>query len=346
MIIRPVLPLLCLVCAMPLHSAEPAPYDSVLTVYWLTSQQEAQFSGVDGQISPFWSQWQSRDSLVMTVTDASVLGWGHWDGPTDACLTLKAAGGRFGLYFLLELSDDMPTDTLTCGFRADMLSVYIDSLSSQAIRECSPCRLDLPQAVLTYTSKFIRFWRGNDSSRVIALDYAAYNPSLWSVYPVRMTTEVARQCYGITLEEILPTRPSRRLELSFSWSSFGRQQDCLPVYGTVPASGSRSAFTLDYIDKDSPADSGRLAWRGATPWDGYYWGDLEFGLGFPAVPIPAESLLAVTPRAYSSRPQPTTASTSSYYLTGRLLPMAARLPKSAVFVRATPHMGHFFVVTP
>ena len=65
------------------------------------------------------------------------------------------------------------------------------------------------------------------------------------------------------------------------------------------------ALALTYTDIDTVRqDESVLSWTGKDPWqsDQNYWGNLEFGQGFPAVPTPPDSLrAAVRPRRRRQR---------------------------------------------
>jgi hypothetical protein len=108
---------LCLLacCAVAAQTA-PNPYDSVLVVYWLTPQQEAEFSARDSVVSPFWDRdWSGRDSVLLVPPDNCYPDRCGFDGPDDATLVAKAAATDSGICYYVRAHDDRWTQPRTAG---------------------------------------------------------------------------------------------------------------------------------------------------------------------------------------------------------------------------------------
>jgi hypothetical protein len=318
-------------CATP-----PDPFDSVLVTYWLTPAEEAQFSDSDGVMSPFWDGWQGRDSVLMLPDSNSVPGYDHWSSPTDALLTLKAAGGSHGLYVLAEVRDDRWADTSAGGLYAgDCLTVFHDTMAAASIRQCTDCLVGHYSSAVTYTTKWFRFPLGGVGTPVQEFIMNMYDPHVWCGVgcPSRYTYAEAKQHLGMRTE-VLTSGNRRVIEYNIPWvvlvllSRFEGVFPPAPSGGIVPACGTRYGFAVDYEDNDtSPPDVAWLAWLRGSVIQGQYWGDLEFGPGFPAVATPVDSLLAVAPRerrrfsgAQFARP-----AGACYTLSGQRLPLEGGL---------------------
>jgi len=329
--------------------------DTMLTAYWLSTQQEGSFSATDGVISSFWAEWSGRDSMQLDPATNSYAGRDQWDGQSDASVMAKAAGGTGGLYLLLVVSDDTWVDTATGGWEADHLRLYVDSLPSSAIADCLDCYL-MAGSRLTYTTEHLRFWLGEGGAPDV-LRYLTYEPAFLGLCNRQCSFAVAAESLGIAVEAVAERSGSVALEIRVSWHVFSvRACQALSSWagGLVPSIGARRAFCVTYSDVDSAGQPPLTSWlssAGRDPWScsAQCWGDIEFGPGFPPVPTPVESLLAVGPRPQAGAVLRARGDAVRYYtLMGErvhAVTLGPRAPK-AVLVRRTASDAGLLVSRP
>jgi hypothetical protein len=275
----------------------PNVHDSVLITFWLSPDQEAQFDGSDGQMSAFWSQWAQRDSILLTPATNAHPDDTMWDGPGDASVVCKAAGGVKGLYVQVSVDDDSVVYDED-RYAGDYLSMYHDTLTAQALEECQICHTGGYAAGFTYLTKQLLFSPpppGTDADPTLLL---MYDYLYWcGVCRFAITPETAN-AMGATVEMLAQPPKGLCVEYRIPWSFV--QSGSIEVleghsssYDVVPAAGTRRAFTVSYTDRDSVGtESQELAWLRMSPWYGFYWGEMQFDDGFPIVPTRADSLRA------------------------------------------------------
>jgi hypothetical protein len=336
-----------LAAAFLLAGLRAAAGDTLLLAYWLTPSEEAQFSASDGAVSAFWGAWAGRDSMLLDPVTASFYGRDQWSADDDARVTVKVAGGREGLYLAVAVEDEIWIDTAVAGGEAEQLRVYVDSLSSSDIAECTDCLLGFYDATLTYTTEQLRMSLGGEVQLPDALELWRYEPDMMCLPCHNLVSFAsASESCCITMEAVALAR-TKLLEARLAWALFSVRGAACGAgsggLGTVPAAGSRQALCLTYADLDSVGQLPGTSWLSSTgkdPWfgDALYWGDIEFGPGFPPVATPVESLLAVTPQHGTGGSRAAAAAEIAYYtLTGQRLHVAALEPdaRNAVLVRRT-----------
>lgn len=295
--------------------------DSVLTCYWLDSTTESQFKTADSSMSAFWADWSGRDSIVMVDTGT---------GGGSATVTIKAAGGMKGLYFAMVVSDDAWVVHDPPGYGAsDRLDVFIDTLQRDEIWTCTDCLIGLYDSRLTYSTRSAGFYAMPADTAPSSLTYWVEDNAVWCLPCIVALPFIdAEECEGVGADAVVLDAGVKAFELRYPWRLFvhdGMGCDTgLKVGGYVPAAGSVWSFSAGYLDVDPVLDTVEqelLGWLGATPWSGdqNYWGDLAMGPGFPAAPVPADTLGSVNVRTGRSVPvRVQRASTSAVYsLDGR-----------------------------
>lgn len=309
--------------------------DSVLVAYWLTSAEEGVFAAEPGVTSAFWTQWDQRDSAVLTTAMNSFPGTDGWDGEGDAGLVSKAAGGMHGLYLLVLTWDDSWVDTAGEDQRADRLSIWVDDSSSTALWACLRygCRASaLGGAASTTTTIYTlnHLVQGVSTDRFTLWKWD--QDLMCGLCPRQVTVAEAEHCFGMQIRVLQTNDTTKVVEMRIPWWFIGvRSQLCdtnSAHLGVVPGRGTRKAFALGYDDLDWAGDELRqMGWLGRTPWydDTCYWGDLVFGPGFPPVPTPVESLLTVQPSTWQRHRSAETrhmVTSEAFTLTGRRLERA------------------------
>jgi hypothetical protein len=226
---------------------------------------------------------------------------------------------------LLAVVDDSALDTSGTGPFGERLGLFLDSLPAVAIDTCRGCKVGLYSSSLTYSSQVFDFPFAAAGTELHQLRFSYYDKYLGG-----FTGGTGEYDYGLAHSQLrieverLTSGPQVHIEMLLPWALFGLSTSSeLPldtIEGIVPRAGGRSAFSVWYVDNDtSRNDSTIICWTGYSPWDGVYWADIVFGPGFPAVPTPAESLLAaVAPVRGNGAIRPASVSLDpAFSLTGR-----------------------------
>lgn len=280
---RTIVTLLCVVgvaFAQPLASDS----DSVLMVHRLSPAAVAQFSAVDQQISPFWSHWEGRDSVLMVPSTHSHSAKDEWSGEGDAAVVLKAAGAPSGLYLLVTVHDDswVCRDT-TSDPMIDLVTFWLDTMELADMRACLDCLFGLAGASVTYSGPGYGLEAGREPP---AQKYMVMHkdPSLWSYQMATFSFQDPVGDYyasmaGLTGETVFEAAGQRSTEWRLPWSAISS-----PSWGNLtspPPAGRRLSLSLEYLDTDSPdtVSDSWLTWIGDGLWDaenvaGYGWGEL------------------------------------------------------------------------
>lgn len=312
----PVLVSACFLWAQPVD-----PFDSVLVTYYLTQQQEAQFSRTDGVLSSFWDDWSGRDSIAMTPARN-----GHpdfdtnWSGPGDAGLVVKAAATERGLYLCYVVTDDAwVSGSYGDALKSDVLSFYLDSSSSATL-----------DSICVDTSVWQCPWLASwgdtlsigaeqqwasvgDDTLPGLLQVANYRGIMaeWNPFVVDLAT-ASQPVIGIEAEPVWVDDVTRAWEFCLTWTWLDIPED-------TPLAGSKFASSFGYSDADDTASGspfGQLWWQRAEPRVGLaYWGDLLMADDVP--PVEPWQRVRQPERVQPQRQSP--AAAEAYDLRGRLL---------------------------
>ena len=325
------------------------PEDTALVVRWLTPSQEQGFRSADGILSSFWGDSAYADSLLLSPTTSVPCSGTVWDSDTDAQVLARAAGGVLGLYLLLRVSDDHWV------VATGDLDVFVDTVPAAHIRRSIMYDVNPGIGTFTGTTKVaevtISAPQGVDSA--IVYGFSDPNFALGMLQRVALVMPgLSSRFPGMAMEGVV-SAGARAIEWRIPWGEIARRNsDGAAPPSVIPAANSRYGFSVGYYDFDSTGGPGNLlAWIGGTPWVDdpnrpSHWGDLLFGPGFPSVPTPVESLLALSPRLQLPRDAATAAEHVRYHtLSGQRVHVVAhssRPPKRVLVGRTRSGIG--FVV--
>jgi hypothetical protein len=192
--------------------------DSVLYCYELEPAEEAQFSGTDAQLSPFWAAWATRDSIALVPPGSCARRYCSLTDPADATLVVKAARGSGGLYLMADMVDNSWMDNGYSLSSLDVLQVWIDKRTVAEIDTCSGCRVGLYSSALTYSTRQLAIpvgaeWLNGD------FGLAYYDENLWSWQMQRLLPEQldTSRFSDMRVERIISTPNRRAVEVLIPW---------------------------------------------------------------------------------------------------------------------------------
>jgi hypothetical protein len=250
--------------------------DKVLVAYKLSPGQEAQFTR-DGQVSPFWSQWDLRnrgDSVRLDYMELNVMhnawvtGQGAFSGPQDAELKVRAAYGTAGLYLFFEIRDD--NWVLGDYQGTDMLEFFTYRQSSQRIRDCDPYDLQswcygYLQCWGTFQPYYVWYRAPLPDSSIpsrVAMSY--FDGAAWFTDTVD-TTRMRTSYGGIAGDAVGYDECTKLQEWFIPWLWLSNDGDL----SSMPPESAMLAFIAGYDDVDSgentPGSSTRLRWKEKDP---------------------------------------------------------------------------------
>jgi len=271
----------CIFCAVlgfatVITAADPSDY--LLEMPKLTDAQKAAFSTTDGQISAFWDSWGANDYIEMTTGNNSYPGRAPWDGPDDAGITIKAAVTVNGLYFYMNIKDNVWVDASggSDNWKMDAVDVFFDAQSSDEINACQPdCLVNAAYNwALSFTSQQIQMWMGA-SALPTMFKFNFYDPLYFDWSYNTTSFDNAKTLYnGMHMEVVQVDATHKAQEWFVPWQNFGDVQN--GVSGDL--SGKKFAFTAGYNDMDGDGgDVGCLRWKKSDPFASVTAGHDPFG---------------------------------------------------------------------
>jgi hypothetical protein len=276
----------------------PDTTDHVLVAYELSAAQSAQFDAFDGQMSPFWEEWEagdpgasSLDYVHMTSADSQYI----WNRSTngfdasadDAQVTVRAAYDSAGAYYWLAVVDNSWVEAGDAGH--DVVIVYIENESLEewyfaagnAAFECAEmfphldCNLDdIFGWGPSFTYRLIEVAVGGASSPT-GFEFNYYDDETWTILEENFVSfaEADSLYDGLAVEVVLGGIPGeRRQEWFIPWSVYGVGG----IPGGSPEVGATLALSLGYNDSDAdqPSENDYLRWKKeAHPF--FYWRNIE-----------------------------------------------------------------------
>lgn len=274
------LPAVLALCCTALYPVPSVGADSVLHAAVLSPQQESTFNHQDSTMSEFWLNWSSHDSLLLLPGVHDHPARATWDSTGDAALSVKAAAGERGLYFLAVLTDNRLVEPQgNLWILADAVVLYLDTLTPQAIADCGfcledstgwrcgPCMVGPDFGTLTYSSVALSTWQGGTTASGATHVYQSYGASIPQWQQLAVTTAQLSSLCGWDCKIGDMAAGGRYTECHVPWSGLGL--DHAPV-GEL--AGRTLGFTVGYDDADNqPVDSiaqvSSLRWLSTDPWD-------------------------------------------------------------------------------
>ncbi|MBD3239919.1 MAG: hypothetical protein GF331_04985 [Chitinivibrionales bacterium] len=268
--------LVAVLAATTAHSQCDDPRDAVLCVHKLSDTEEGQFDHTSDAISAFWSDWAGKDYIELIPPDDCYPDRCGFTDPSDATITIKAAGTPKGLYLYLEVQDNTWVDRADADdIGADATDLFFDKMSADEIFTCTDCLIGLYSTTLTYTSQQFQVWMGATAPPA-GFVYQCYDEQLWSWQATGLTWEAAAIIHGFRAKVVTVDPTHKTQEWFLPWQKFGKGIDIGTDLG-----GMRVAFAGGYNDKDGDNPSNHcLRWPNKKdPWAGdaqevNYWGDL------------------------------------------------------------------------
>jgi hypothetical protein len=268
----------------------PDTTDAVLILYQLSAAQEAQFNDTDGVMSPFWDAWNEnapghfvRDYISMRGDDARY-SWNHdpnraFTGPNDVWLIAKGAYGANGVYFWVEVTDNVIVPPTFWG--SDEISIYTDPLNTTNGLSDPMNWYNPTQWALTFSSR--QLLRGiGDSTRCVNVNYDKGLSMCGGGCPGEYgycDYSSGGAYFGLTAETISKSATQKITEMFVPYKLW-------KIDTVFP--GNQCGFIIGYNDVDSvnynpsSVPVKMLQWQGlcdpyCQPPNGDVWGDVEFG---------------------------------------------------------------------
>ena len=244
------------------------PGDDLLLVYRMPDNVAAQYEPNGTSVLDYWSDWDGRDYIHMTPTATfSYPGRDHWTGPEDASMIIKAAGSPAGLYFYVEVSDNVWVDKVPgeMGWAMDAVDLYFDSKSSDAIKAGGADIMVNPAYgwALTYTTQQYQVWMGATAlPTTFMLNYYDDLYWTWSYNEVEFSAAAAR-FDGMSMKVVSLDANTKAQEWFIPWSWVGT--------GGISnlAQGTKIGFSGGYNDMDGDgAEVKCLRWQRYDPFAG------------------------------------------------------------------------------
>ena len=266
-----VLTMLVVACLVSGQCSDP--FDAVLCVNTITSQQETQFSATDAAVSVFWSGL-SGDYFELIPPDDCYPGSCNFSGESDGSMTIKAAGTGRGIYLYIEVQDNVWVDwSGGTSYGDDSVDLYFDKLDANTIWTCTDCLIGLFDSKLSYSTQQFQVFMGA-STPPSTFRFAYYDANMWSWTTVNMSWADAKAQYGFDMEVVTVDATHKVQEWFFPWVKYGTGY---PVGENL--NGKLLGFAGGYndMDGDNP-NPDCLRWpNGKDPWigDANYWGDIQ-----------------------------------------------------------------------
>ncbi len=254
------------------------PDDAVLVSYGLSSGQDTQLTGAEGDApADFWAQFtDAHDRAELTLRHRSGQAeTAPADDGQDVRVSVRAAHSRRGLYLLFEVTDD----DWTGGDLNDAVDFHIARTASAELWGAEKLRDAFLSAQYSLAVDAVQYQAPVGTSEPVV---ARNIPSPWDMRRVELSPDEAAAREGIRVRRVSLAEGRRALEWFLPWETVG-------VGGPFaePAAGQRLGLVLGYNDADAGEDGTvNLRWpRGVDPWahraeqgpNPDPWGDLEIG---------------------------------------------------------------------
>ncbi|MBD3244125.1 MAG: hypothetical protein GF331_26270 [Chitinivibrionales bacterium] len=264
----------------------------------------------DGVESSFW-QRGDIDSVVLAQDTHGHPEHSDWQGTSDARVVFRLAYGQAGLYMHVVVSDDSWTERDFWFWGQDVLTIYLDSMSSDQIAACQTgCLGAVMLGAVTQSSDLLLFPIGSPSQNYIGM-FGCGPPDCGGTVPVPVAYADA-SAGGYLVEELRPSGSARALELVIPWRALAVEQSQVQS-GDSLARGFSLVYTDRDIDEGDTTNALVLCTKDpltTDPWNGdttRSWADIVFG----------GSGNAVVPRRTVGAARPPQASDAWHSLSGR-----------------------------
>lgn len=287
------------------NSANPYEDLRTLTAYRLPSSMETSFSAFDGNLSPFWNEWQIQSiecpllqpfhEKESSSSENPMEERNQFHGPFDAQMTVRAAYGENGLYLLFDVIDDeFPGPRSRFSWANDAVDFFLDRHSPEELYGDTAKYFFLKGSEAELTQSQIQFQHSfaepesRDSVNIVIprsdFKLEEYTGSAGVAFlSRRIAVDDSGNAEGIRVETVVNNEMRVAQEWFIPWSMIRKEKG-------PPERGESMSLSMAYNDMDS--DNSLMVGKGGilpkkVSWDGFRspydrgrdttWGRLRFG---------------------------------------------------------------------